>query len=128
MGVMKVLTQSGDERIEWDPSDKKSVEKAKEKFKSLKDEGYDFFEVSESKGKQVKRFSKSLGKVIAAPGAAKSQAQKTAGKALGGGPNTERGRVREILDPFGSGRNVLAFEMPKGKTPADLLAEADTLR
>jgi predicted HAD superfamily phosphohydrolase YqeG len=87
MGAMKILDQTGDTQIEWDPSDKKQTEEAKSKFKELKDQGYEFFEVAHTKGKQVKRWSKNLGKLIAAPGAAKSTAQKQGGRAMAGGPN-----------------------------------------
>lgn len=86
MGQMRVIDQTGDTTIEWDPSDKESTEKAKEQFKKLKDEGYEFFEVKTARGKQVKRFSKKLGKVLAAPAPAKNEAQKRGGKALAGGP------------------------------------------
>lgn len=89
MGVMKVMGTAGDTEIAWDPEDKASVEKAKEEFDRLKKEGYEFFEVAQTKGKQVKRFSKKAGKLIAAPRAAKSQAEKQGGKALAGGPLDE---------------------------------------
>jgi hypothetical protein len=86
MGLMKVMGPEGDTEIAWDPDDKASVEKAKEEFNRLKKDGYEFFEVAETKGKQVKRFSKKAGKLIAAPRAAKSQAEKTGGRAMAGGP------------------------------------------
>jgi len=90
MGQMRVLDGTGDSQIEWDPTDKASTEKAKEEFDRLKGEGYEFFEVSETKGKQVKRFSKKAGKLIAAPRAARTSKEKTGGKALAGGPLDSR--------------------------------------
>lgn len=92
MGVMKVMGIAGDEEITWDPNDKESTEKAKAEFKRLKDEGYEFFEVAETRGKQVKRFSKKAGKLIAAPAAATSEKQKQGGRALAGGPLATRRR------------------------------------
>lgn len=90
MGTISVLTNKGDETIEWDPAKPKSVEKAKKEYDKLKKDGYEFYEVAESKGKRVTRFNKKLGKVIAAPGI-KSAADKKAGtrpKAQAGGPKT----------------------------------------
>lgn len=91
MNEMRVMNQSGDEKIEWDPDDPKSTAKAEKAFEKLKKKGYDFFEVAETKGKQVKKFSKDIGKLIAAPGRAKSSAQRKGGKAMAGGPLAERG-------------------------------------
>jgi hypothetical protein len=90
VGEIRVLTQQGDERLEWDPADKESTAKAKAEFARLKKEGFLFYEVAEARGKPVEKFSAKLGKVIAAPGA-RSDADKTAGKrqsAMAGGPNT----------------------------------------
>lgn len=90
MGEIRVLTQQGDERLEWDPNDKESTAKAKAEFDRLKKEGFLFYEVAEARGRPVEKFSKKLGKVIAAPGA-RSDANKRAGtrqRAMAGGPNT----------------------------------------
>lgn len=92
MGEITVLNARGDERIEWDPNDKEQVATAKKKFKELKDEGYNFYEVAESRGKQITRFSAKAGKLLAAPGA-RSAADKQTGRrqaAMAGGPVTER--------------------------------------
>lgn len=94
MGEMRVMDQSGDEKIEWDPADKESTDKAKSKFDDLKKKGYDFYEVADAKGKAVKKFSKKLGKLIAAPGVAKTASQKTGGRAMAGGPNDSLGLGR----------------------------------
>lgn len=83
MGEIAVLNQSGDEKIEWNPADEESTSKAKQKFDDLKAKGYEFFEVADAKGKQIKKFSKKLGKVIASPAAKTSKGA----AAMGGGPN-----------------------------------------
>lgn len=91
MGEMKVMTQAGDITVSWDPDDADSVEKAKAEWDRLKKDGYEFYEVTESKGKRLKSFSKNKGKVIAAPGVKKA-ADKKAGtrrKANAGGPNAQ---------------------------------------
>lgn len=89
MGMMNVLTPAGDIVVEWDADDPESVKKAKDEWDRLKADGYEFFESAEAKGKRIKRFSKKLGRVIAAPGV-KSAEDKKAGtrtKAMAGGPN-----------------------------------------
>lgn len=89
MGKMNVMGPEGDIIVEWDAADPDSVAKAKAEWDRLKKDGYEFFEPVESKGKRVKRFSKHLGRVIAAPGTKKA-ADKKAGtrrKAMAGGPN-----------------------------------------
>lgn len=86
MGEMRVLTQKGDERLEWDPKDKKATAAAKSEFDRLKGEGYLFYEVTEARGKPVEEFSPKLGKILAAPGAAT-----TADKATGARPAAMRG-------------------------------------
>lgn len=94
MGEMRILGPEGDIKLDWDPNDSESVDKAKTEFKRLKEDGYDFFAVEETKGKRVERFDKKIGKLIAAPGS-KTKADKTAGtrpKAMAGGPNTNVSR------------------------------------
>lgn len=88
MGEMRVLTKAGDIAIEWDPDDADSVSQARGEWKRLKEAGYEFFEKIGKKAKRVTRFSKKLGKVVAAPGA-QSKADKKTGKrpkAMAGGP------------------------------------------
>jgi hypothetical protein len=89
MGVMNIICAAGDEIVEWDPNDDASVLKAKEEWDRLKAEGFEFFEPVEGKGKRVTRFSKNLGRVIAAPGVKKptDKTQGTRPKAMAGGPN-----------------------------------------
>ena len=90
MGEFRILTPNGDERLEWDPADTKSVKAAKDRFDALKKDGYEFYEVTETKGKRVERFSKGLGKLIAAP-AGRTEADKARGtrqRGMGGGPRS----------------------------------------
>lgn len=96
MGEMRVLTERGDERVEWDPADAASVKKAKAEFARLKKDGYLFYEVKETPGKQIERFDKKLGRLIAAPGA-RSAADKKADarpRAMAGGPNNREAAFR----------------------------------
>lgn len=98
MGEMRVLTEKGDERLEWDPADAEQVKKAKAEFARLKKDGYRFYAVEtvEKAGKPVDRFDKRLGKIIAAPGA-RSAADKKAEarpRAMAGGPNSRAAAFR----------------------------------
>lgn len=96
MGEMRVLNQKGDVKVEWDADDAESVKKAKAEFTQLKKDGYRFYEVAETRGKQVDRFDKKLGKLIAAPGA-RSEADKRTGarpRAMAGGPNARTAVLR----------------------------------
>lgn len=72
MGQINVLNEKGDQTIEWQPDNTESVAKAQGAFDALKKEGYEFYESEtkevETKGKVVKAFKKTLGKVIAVPG------------------------------------------------------------
>lgn len=89
MGEMHVLCSTGDIVVEWDAGNPEAVAKAQEEWARLKADGYEFFESVESKGKRITRFSKSLGRVIAAPGIKKSEDKKTGKreKSMAGGPN-----------------------------------------
>jgi hypothetical protein len=89
MGIMQIMNQSGDITVEWDPKDEESTKKAEAEFKKLSDDGYEFFEVVDTKGKRVKKFSAKAGKLIAAPGVqnAKDRKNKERQGAMGGGPN-----------------------------------------
>lgn len=96
MGEMRVLNDQGDVKVEWDPADRESVAKAKAEFERLQGEGYLFYEVTDARGKQVKKFTKGLGRVLAAPGAqsAKDKATKQRPAAMAGGPVARRERSR----------------------------------
>lgn len=88
MGEMRWLSQEGDERLEWDPADKAAVKVAKERFASLQEEGYLFYEVAETRGKPISKFDAKAGRIIAAPGA-RSASDKASGarpRAMAGGP------------------------------------------
>lgn len=100
MGEIRVLNRQGDVKVEWDPADADSVTKAKKEFEQLKKDGYEFFEVSEAKGKRVERFSKKHGKLIAAPGVKTATDKKTGSRprAQAGGPNTQ------VVEPVGRTR------------------------
>ena len=88
MGLILVLNESGDERIEWDPDDAAQVRAANKEFKRLKKDGYLFYEVQETKGRKVDRFDKKLGKLVAAPGGqtTKDKTTGTRSRAMSGGP------------------------------------------
>lgn len=88
MGELRILNASGDEQLEWDPSDDKATKEAHERFKALRKEGYDAYEVVDAKSKKIERWDKKLGKVIMAPGARTSAQRKTGErpKAMAGGP------------------------------------------
>lgn len=93
MGKMRILNQSGDETLTWNPEDATEVEKARAEFERLKGEGYEFYSSVQTKGRKVARFSADLGSLIAAPGG-RSARDKETGKrsgAMAGGPLAERG-------------------------------------
>lgn len=95
MGEMTVLNQKGDIKVEWDPADADSVKRAKDEFARLKKDGYLFYEVADTRGKPIDRFSKGLGKILAAPGA-RSAADKRTGarpRAMAGGPLARTARL-----------------------------------
>lgn len=83
-----MLTQAGDIKVEWDPADPDSVAKAREEFDRLKADGYNFYEAATTKSKQVTRFSKTAGTLLAAPGARREVDRKrgTRQRAMAGGP------------------------------------------
>lgn len=88
MGEIRVLNQHGDEKITWNPDDAEDVARAKAEFDRLKGDGYEFYEVVQTKGRKVTRFSKKAGTLIAAPGGRK-EADKRSGarpRAMAGGP------------------------------------------
>lgn len=90
MGELTILDKTGDIRVEWDPDDAESTAKAKAEYDRLKQDGYNFYEVTETRGRPVKRWSKGAGRLIAAPGA-RSEPDKKAERrprAMAGGPNT----------------------------------------
>jgi hypothetical protein len=96
MGEIRVLTDHGDETIAWDPENREQVEHAKKEYARLKKDGYRFYTVEETKGKEVARFDRKLGRMIAAPGgrttADKKEGRRT--RAMSGGPLRGAQRTR----------------------------------
>lgn len=90
MNTMRVLNEKGDITVEWNPDDPESVAKARAEYDRLKEDGYEFYEVEEKKGKRVKRWDKNRSKIIAAPGVktGKDKATGKRPKAQAGGPNS----------------------------------------
>lgn len=88
MGELRIMTAQGDETLRWDPDDSEQVKEAKKRFAELKKDGFEAYEVSETKGRKIARFDKKLGRVIMAPGARKPAERKTGRRtrAMGGGP------------------------------------------
>lgn len=88
MGELRVLNEEGDVTVAWDPKDPESVKTAEAEFERLRQDGYEFYEVVDTKGKAVKKFRPELGRLIAAPGAKKPEERGTSKrqKAMAGGP------------------------------------------
>lgn len=88
MGNMRILNQRGDETLDWNAGDPASVEEARKRFDELKEQGYNFYESVESRGKQITEFDPNAGKLIAAPGAASKSDKQTGARpaAMRGGP------------------------------------------
>jgi hypothetical protein len=59
--------KSGDERITWDPNDKKSTEKARERFKELLRSGWSFFRMKTDlkTGEHIRDFDPTAKKILA---------------------------------------------------------------
>lgn len=83
MGRITVLNETGDERIEWDPTDAEATGRAEREFDRLKKEGYNIYEVAETKGRRVERFDPKVGRLVAAPGAGASASRP---RGMAGGP------------------------------------------
>lgn len=88
MGEMRVLNDTGDVTVSWDPDDAESVGKAEQEFARLKADGYAFYETVQTKGKAVEEFDPKIGSLIAAPGgrSATDKATGSRAKAMAGGP------------------------------------------
>lgn len=88
-----VLSRAGDETLAWDPNNAEESKAAAAKFAELAEQGYEFYEVAETRGRRVTEFSPSFGRLIAAPGG-RSKKDKKAGArphAMSGGPMRSRG-------------------------------------
>lgn len=69
-GMISMLDESGDNRLEWDPDDDDEVSAAKEMFdKMMKIEGMKAYEIEKSgeRGKEIKRFNPNAAKIILVP-------------------------------------------------------------
>lgn len=101
MGVIRVLSEEGDIRVEWDDNDKESVDKARAEFERLQADGYELYRASNNR--RVKTFNPGHHALIAAPGTKKeksAESRKAALKgtrarpaAMAGGPNTRVARL-----------------------------------
>lgn len=69
MGEMRILSPSGDNRIQWDPKNTDESEVAEMSFDKLKSKGYQAFEVQKDgkKGKLIKKFKSTLGMIVMVP-------------------------------------------------------------
>lgn len=111
MGEMRVLTEKGDIVIEWDPHTPESVKGAKEQWKQLKADGYEFFEaLPGEKGKRLTRFKADLARVLVVPGVKTKQDRKKGVVA----PGRRRGAVHAPAreKAMAGGPNELAADVP----------------
>ena len=69
MGELRIMDESGDSKIMWDPTNKEEVDAAKLQFDALMDKGYKAYTVSKdgSTDKLIKKFDKKLGKIVMVP-------------------------------------------------------------
>ena len=70
MGEMRVLDQTGDTKVIWDPDNDDEVEAAESQFDILLEKGFNIFKVGkdhEKTGGKLKKFPKTAGKLIAVP-------------------------------------------------------------
>ena len=69
-GMISVLNEDGDSRIEWDPDNDKETEAAKDMFdKTIEIEGMKAYELGKDgeKGKEIKKFNPNAAKIIMVP-------------------------------------------------------------
>ena len=69
-GMINVLNEEGDSRIEWDPDNDKETEAAKEMFdKTIEIEGMKAYELGKDgkQGKEIKKFNPNAAKIIMVP-------------------------------------------------------------
>jgi len=69
MGTMRYLSNKGDAKVMWDPTNADEVDAAKAQFDTLKKKGFTAFLVGKdgSKGKKMSKFSKTAGRIIMVP-------------------------------------------------------------
>ena len=69
-GMINVLNEEGDSRIEWDPENDAETTAAKEMFnKTIEIEGMKAYELGKDgeKGKEIKKFNPNAAKIIMVP-------------------------------------------------------------
>lgn len=69
-GMMAVLDETGDTRVEWDPDDKDEVKAAREQFDQLMEiDGMKAYRIAKDGGKgiEITRFVKSASKILLVP-------------------------------------------------------------
>ena len=71
--TMKILSQSGDDRIVWDNEDGREAKEAKKKFMELLEKGYKAYsvDVSGNKNKRIKEFDVEAEEILMIPATAK---------------------------------------------------------
>lgn len=69
IGLMRVLTKNGDDRITWDRTKPKEIADAIKKFDSLKGQGYKAFAISSTgkKGHEIQAFDPGAEEVLMVP-------------------------------------------------------------
>lgn len=97
MGEMRIMGKQGDVKVQWDPNNSESVEKAEKEFDALREAGFEAYtDGLGTKKRRVKKFSPKAAVYVMAPGArtkVEKQAAQTTGrraarpKAMAGGPN-----------------------------------------
>ncbi|MBA7658393.1 hypothetical protein ES703_66344 [subsurface metagenome] len=69
-GMISVLNEGGDSRIEWDPENDKEIEAAEEMFnKTIEIDGMKAYELGKDgeQGKEIKKFNPNAAKIIMVP-------------------------------------------------------------
>ena len=69
MGEMRVLASEGDQKVQWDPSNKEQTDVAEMTFDKLKEDNYKAYSV-DKKGKplkEIKKFNAKAGSLIMVP-------------------------------------------------------------
>ena len=69
MGEIRIMNESGDTKVQWNPTNEDEIEVAEEMFDKLKSKGHLSYEVKKdgSKGKLLKKFKPSAGMIIMVP-------------------------------------------------------------
>lgn len=72
VGIMRIISQNGDDRVTWDTHIPKEVKDAGKKFFELVKQGYQAFATKSDgeKGHRIEEFDPALGEIIMVPGTA----------------------------------------------------------